>query len=215
MYLPKHFEVNDVKEINQFIATNAFTTLTTSIEGELEANHIPVQLLLDADGKPSKLQGHFARLNPLVRKLKEPQPCLCVFLGADCYITPNWYDTKKQTGMAVPTWDYQVAHVHGTLTLIDDDKWLLAFLNRLTEEYESDQPIPWKVGDAPDDYIDAMCKAIIGFEIEVHSYTMKSKLNQNHSIGNQSGIVEGIGDDAGDKQKDIGLAIKRNLDTQF
>lgn len=216
MFLPPHFKVTDQQTIVDFIGSNPFATISTYLEDDLQANHLPVQVSED-DAGTLKLFGHFARNNPLVTKLKEPAPCLSVFHGADCYISPNWYETKKQTCKAVPTWDYQTVHVRGTIKLIDDEQWLFAFLNRLTDEHEAEQSAPWKVSDAPESYISDMIKAIIGIEIEVFEASMKSKLNQNHPIENQIGIVEGIkiASNATEKQSQIASQISKNLDQMF
>ncbi len=125
--------------------------------------------------------------------------------------TPNWYQTKKDTGKVVPTWDYEVAHVRGQLKLIDDAQWLYSFLDTLTNEHEANEAEAWKITDAPEGYIEAMLKAIVGLEIEIDEAIMKSKLNQNHPERNQQGIVEGLKGNVSDRQAQIAKQIALNL----
>ncbi len=216
MYLPPHFHITNEQTAYDFIISNPFATITTCLEGELQANHIPLQVSNESSA-PKKLFGHLARSNPLVDKLQEPTSCLSIFHGPDCYITPNWYETKKQTGMVVPTWDYQVVHVRGMIKLVDDEEWLLSCLNALTNEHEAKQAAPWKVSDAPDNFIRDKLKAIIGIVIDIQEISMKSKLNQNHPISNQIGIVEGItnASESTEKEQQIAAQINNSLDSAF
>lgn len=218
MFLPSAFTVTDTNIINTFVRRYPFATLSTALDDTLQANHLPLHLITGSDGQATALWGHLARLNPLVKQLAsqpdQSTPCLCIFHGSDAYISPNWYETKRQTGKAVPTWDYQVAHAHGHLQLKDNAEWLLRCLNRLTDEHEASFSPPWKINDAPQDYIDNMLKAIAGIEISIDKLLMKSKLNQNHPQGNQIGIVEGLQGETTDKQTDIAALVQSNLDAK-
>ncbi|MER8759703.1 FMN-binding negative transcriptional regulator [Mesorhizobium sp. M0976] len=48
--------------------------------------------------------------------------------------------------------------------------------------HEASQPAPWKMGDAPKDFIDTMVKAIVALEIEITGLVGKSKLSQNKEV---------------------------------
>ena len=37
-----------------------------------------------------------------------------MFQGAEHYITPSWYATKRETGKVVPTWNYVMVQARGT-----------------------------------------------------------------------------------------------------
>ncbi len=121
---------------------------------------------------------------------------LLLFQGPQAYVSPNWYPSKFQHGKAVPTWNYAMVQVHGTLRAIEDAEWLRAFVTRLTERHEGGRAVPWHVSDAPADYIDTMLKAIVGIEIEVTRVEGKFKLSQNRSAEDRTGVVLGLESDA-------------------
>jgi transcriptional regulator len=157
----------------------------------LVANHIP--FLLDRHRGPhGTLVGHVARANPVWRALGAGAPSLVMFQGPQSYITPNWYPGKAEHGKVVPTWDYAVVHVHGTARAIDDRAWLLDMLDRLTNAQEAAQPAPWKVSDAPSDYIDKLLRAIVGIEIPIERLEGKLKASQDEAVRDRLGTVEGL-----------------------
>ena len=59
----------------------------------------------------------------------------------------------------MPTWNYEVVHVHGRLVAHDDAAWLETLVRSLTTVHEADMPVPWSVDDAPADFRIAMLKA--------------------------------------------------------
>jgi len=115
-----------------------------------------------------------------------------MFNGPDAYISPNWYPSKQVDHKEVPTWNYVTVHVTGSMQFFQDKKWLLEHLNKLVESNEKSQPMPWKVSDAPDDYIDKMLNAIVGLEIEIKTLIGKSKMSQNHPEANRKGVIAGL-----------------------
>jgi transcriptional regulator len=58
---------------------------------------------------------------------------------------------------------------------------LLDIVSTLTDRHEAGRAQPWKVADAPADYIDGMLKAIVGFAIPIDRLEGKRKLSQNRS----------------------------------
>ncbi|MER9883267.1 FMN-binding negative transcriptional regulator [Mesorhizobium sp. M0118] len=67
----------------------------------------------------------------------------------------------------MPTWNYLVVHAHGRITVRDDERYVRRNVAKLTHMHEASQPAPWKMGDAPKDFIDTMVKAIVALEIEI------------------------------------------------
>jgi transcriptional regulator len=142
------------------------------------------------------LQGHVARGNELAKK--SGADVLLMFQGPDGYISPNWYPSKQVTGREVPTWNYAVVHVHGTLRVIEDTQWLRRLLERLTGHHEAGQPHPWRLDDAPADYIEATLRGIVGIEVAIERIEGKFKLSQNHPAANRRGVIDGL------RQRDAG-----------
>ncbi len=190
MYLPTHFEESRVEVLHALMGEHPFATLLTQGAGELEANHLPLHLE-PAAGPFGVLQGHVARANPVWQQAGGSD-VLVVFHGPQAYVTPSWYETKREHGKAVPTWNYVVVHAHGRLRTIDDPDWLLGNLEALVAHHEAGFAEPWQISDAPPDYIDKMLTAIIGIEIELTGLKGKWKISQNQPSVNRAGVVAGL-----------------------
>lgn len=191
LYIPKSFATADRTSCHDIIRNNPLGIIFVSDSSGFAADHIPLILQPSLDQvAPDKLYGHVARANPLAHRGTQPISTLTVFQGLDHYISPNGYATKKESGKVVPTWNYEAVHVHGRLTIIDDPAWLLGFLERLTNTHEATQSHPWKVQDAPSEYLEALLNAIVGFEIVVERYEGKLKLSQNQPEQNRDSLVD-------------------------
>ena len=192
MYQPAHFVEQDTDAL---LALMTSAPLATLVRGgaELAADLLPLEV--ERVGAGWRITGHVARANALWREA-DGQPVLAIFQGPQAYISPNWYPSKAQHGKAVPTWNYTMVQVHGTLHAIEDPQWLRAFVTRLTERHEGGRAMPWHVADAAADYVDAMLKAIVGIEIEVTKLEGKFKLSQNRSAEDRTGVVLGLESDA-------------------
>lgn len=197
MYLPKHFAEPRIEVMHELMRAQPLATLVTLTSYGLDANHIPLQLVADASPFGT-LQGHVARANPLWQDFDQSVEVLVIFRGPDSYISPSWYATKKETGKAVPTWNYAVVHAHGTLRVIDDAAWLRAQIEALTTHNEASLPQPWAVSDAPPDYIEKMISALVGIEIVITRLTGKWKTSQNQPAENQAGVMEALRADGRD-----------------
>lgn len=191
MYIPRHFDEQRVDVMHDLIRARPLATVVTLSAGSLNANHIP--LLLSESPEPlGSLQGHVARANPLLADLASGAECLAIFHGPDAYITPSWYETKKESGKVVPTWNYAVVHAYGVLRVVEDAAWLRTQLEGLTAHNEAGFDKPWSVSDAPADYIEKSMKAITGIEMITTRLTGKWKVSQNQPARNRAGVVEGL-----------------------
>ena len=191
MYVPKNFEETRIEVLHALIRTYPLGTLVTSTSAGLNANHIPFEV--DPEGGPAgTLRGHVARGNPVWRDASLDSEALIIFQGPNTYISPSWYPTKRETGKVVPTWNYVVAHAYGTPRFIDDRAWLRAFVEKLTNRHEAQRREPWKVTDAPADFIDKQVGAIIGLEIPITRLIGKWKVSQNRPTKDREGVVEGL-----------------------
>jgi transcriptional regulator len=149
-----------------------------------------------------------ARANGQWRDLAEAGEALAVFQGADHYVSPSWYATKRETGKVVPTWNYVMVQARGVARVIEDEAWLRRQITALTQSQESSRPAPWAVGDAPEDFLAAMVRQIVGLEIEIVDIRGKWKASQNRSAADRAGVVAGLTAD-GDPQALAMAAIVR------
>ena len=138
----------------------------------------------------SVVRGHLARPNPVWRAA--PCSALLIVPVSDTYVSPSWYPSKNEHGKVVPTWNYDVVHVHGELVAHDDAAWVEQLVRDLTELNESSLPDQWSVDDAPPDYIDKMVRGIVGVELFVDALEGKRKLSQNRSAEDVAGILIGL-----------------------
>lgn len=196
MYVPTHFEESRTEALHDLIKQHPFGMLVTHGTSGLAANHIPFELS-SQQGKLGVLSAHVARANPVWQDVANGDEVLVVFRAAEAYISPNWYPSKHEFHKQVPTWNYIVVHAYGRVTIRDDERFVRSIVARLTRTHEASQPVPWKMGDSPKDYIDTMLKAIVGIEIEITRLVGKSKLSQNkevRDISNAGGMLKAQGD---------------------
>jgi transcriptional regulator len=188
MYTPAYSREDRTDVMQDAMRRIGFATLVTTGEGGIQATHLP--MVLDAAaGALGTLSGHFARPNPQARIEGD---ALAIFLGPHGYVSPSWIPAKRETGKAVPTWNYIAVHAAGPLTLHDDAGWLRNHLEKLTAANEGHRPAPWKVSDAPADYIAAMQRGITGFSLPIARLEGKWKLSQNHPDATRAEIAAGL-----------------------
>jgi transcriptional regulator len=193
MYVPAHFEETRPEVLGRLIHDHPLAALVTLGRDGLSANHIPLEL--DPEPAPlGTLRGHVARANPVWRDFSRDVEVLAIFQGAQAYISPAWYETKKETGKVVPTYNYIVVHAYGPLRIVEDRAWLRALVERLTNRHEAERPEPWKVTDAPAGYIEQMLGAIIGVEIPLTRLVGKWKVSQNRPAVDRDGVVSALGE---------------------
>jgi len=112
-----------------------------------------------------------------------------VFQGPQAYVSPSWYPSKAEHGRVVPTWNYAVVHARGELAVHEDREWLRGLVTRLTETHEAGFAHPWRVADAPTDYIDGLLNAIVGIELRIHKLEGKWKASQNRGEADRAGVA--------------------------
>jgi len=197
MFVPRQFEEKRAEVMHALMRAHPLGTLVTVGSSGLNANHIPFEID-PAQGEFGTLRAHVARANPFWKDCAPDVESLVVFQGAQCYVSPSWYPTKEVDGRAVPTWNYMVAHAYGPLGVIDDAAWVRAQLERLSERHEAGRPHPWRVDDAPAEYIDKLLKAIVGIEIPISRLVGKWKVSQNQPAENRTGVEQGLREQGGD-----------------
>ena len=181
MYIPAHFAETRPEALHRIIREYPLGMLATHGDDGLDADHIPFEF--DADvGPHGTLIAHVARANTLWQRCSTGTPVMVAFRGAEAYISPNWYPSKHETHRQVPTWNYEVVHAHGTLTVHDDERFVRRVVAQLTRRHEATEPKPWKMGDSEPEFINTMLRNIVGIEITITSLVGKVKLSQNREV---------------------------------
>jgi transcriptional regulator len=188
MYVPAHFEENRRDVLDALIVAQPFGSLVTHGPAGLDANHIPFEFE-PANGPFGTLRAHVARANTVWQEAAAAPDALVIFQGPSAYISPTWYPGKHETHRQVPTWNYIVVHAHGRIVVHDDENYVRGVVARLTRKMEAGEPVPWKMGDAPADYLTQMLGAIVGIEIQVTKLVGKWKLGQNKATADIEGAA--------------------------
>ena len=213
VYLPSHFAETDPNAVYALIEANPLGLLITMGSQGISANPIPC--VLDREwGEQGRLLLHVARNNPVWRDFDPDVQALVVFQAGDRYITPNWYASKQTTHEVVPTWNYALAQVRGELIVHDDVKWIRGQAGKLTKMMEASEPVPWKMADAPSEYVAGMLADIVGIEIPIRSLVGKIKASQNRLPEDAAGAVEGLRERGSDADLAMADLIERARSTR-
>ena len=194
MYVPAHFKPDD-DAVRELLGHIGAADLITATADGLLSTMLP--LVHDEPGA-GRASGRGARCwdtwrgttgnggrRPSARRWSS-------FAGRTRTSHRAWYETKREHGRVVPTWNYITAHAYGRLVIHDDPAWVEANVRRLTAQHEADRQPSWSVDDAPEAYIAGQLKAIVGVEIVIDRVQAKFKLSQNRSDADIAGAIEGL-----------------------
>ncbi len=190
MYSPPAFQEKDVAQVFEHIRAARLANFITATNGGLMATPLPL-FLDETEGANGVLYGHLALANPQWKT-----PCmgdaLAIFMGPDAYVSPSWYQTKRETEKVVPTWNYVTVHAYGAVEFFQNTARLLDVVKKLTLLHENKRPEPWAVSDAPETYIQSQLKGIVGLRITISRLEGKRKMSQNRSLEDRAGVSEGL-----------------------
>lgn len=199
MFIPRPNLVEDEAEIREFVARGGGAELiTTGPDG------YPLATLLPIVWRGDRVIAHMARANRQWRSIEPDTPALFSVPGGQAYISPSWYETKRETGAVVPTWNYEWVHLTGRVTVHDDLEWARDAVTLLTETHEGLRAHPWAVTDAPAEYVDSELSGIVGLDFAVERVEAKAKLSQNRPEADRVGAIEGLA--ASDDPRDHAMA---------
>jgi transcriptional regulator len=203
MYLPRHFTEASTELAVGLARAAGFGHLIVGATEGLAST--PVPFVISDDG--SQVRAHLARPNAIWKLA--PCEAMLIVPVSDAYISPGWYPSKAEHGKVVPTWNYEVVHLHGRLIAHDDAEWTSAMVRELTDLHEAEMPSPWSVDDAPADFTDQLMRGIVGIELEVVRIEAKRKLSQNKSDADHAGAIAGLGSSLQPRARAVGEAMQR------
>ena len=202
------FQNEDRAEALTFVAAHPFASL--AVNGEQGPVTALVPLVIDADGKA--LLGHVARMNPFwIAAQENGTKAVAVFRGADAYISPSSYASKKEHGRAVPTWNYLAVEIRGLIRIETEPEAMMPYITALTDKMESHRELPWQVSDAPEEYIQKLSRGIVGFRLEINDITYVRKLSQNKSTEDKKGVVADLGQSENHDDRLIAQEMKQEI----
>ena len=192
MYLPAHFAETRTEVLHAAMRSHPLGTLITlDDDGALQADPIPL-LVEPGPADHGTLRGHVARANPLWRRTRTETEVLVVFQGAQSYVSPGWYPSKAEHGKVVPTWNYVAVHAYGPVEFFEDADRILGVVTRLTNLHERPRAEPWAVTDAPEAFVRAQLRAIVGLRMPITRMEGKRKMSQNRSAADRAGVAAGL-----------------------
>ena len=181
------FQNDDKDEALAFISAHPFATL--AINGERGPVTALVPLTIDKLG--GTLLGHVARSNYFWQAVEKSNAAgIAMFRGADAYVSPSYYPSKLEHGKTVPTWNYLAVEIRGKISVETRHDHMMPYLTALTDKMESNRDVPWKVDDAPKEYIEKLSRAIVGFSLEINEINFVKKNSQNKSEKDKQGVVQ-------------------------
>lgn len=183
MYTPKYFKVTDVSEIWNFVQTNSFGTIVSTINEKPIATHLPLQLVKEAD--TYYLTGHMAYGNSQWRTFDTCDEVLIIFQGPHAYISSSWYEEEN-----VPTWNYQAVHLYGKAQILSENE-LIHDLTTLLQKYEGhrENPVLW---DNLSSQTKKQIQGIVGFKIKIQEVQASYKLSQNRNEADYNNIISNL-----------------------
>jgi transcriptional regulator len=189
MYVPAHFAPDEAL-VQELLRNHGAADLVTVTPQGLVATMLPF-IYEPSVGEHGALHGHLARNNDQWRQDAAGES-LAIVRGPDAYITPGWYESKREHGRVVPTWNYVTAHVYGQFIVHDDAAWTEDLVRRLTTKHEAYRDHPWSPDDAPRAFIEGQLRAIVGIELLITRVEAKAKLSQNRPPADVEGVIEGL-----------------------
>ncbi|MEZ5830504.1 MAG: FMN-binding negative transcriptional regulator [Dongiaceae bacterium] len=192
MYVPDQYRITERSDARALMKANPFAALVSGDAAGVTATHLPT--ITRQEGDTLIVECHLARPNPHWKRLaaNPGAEVLVIFSGPDAYIRPGWYPSKAEHGKTVPTWNYAIVHAYGRAEIIEDGAWLLRHVTELSAQQESPYESPWKTSDAPEQYIAAMIRGIVGVRFTVSRIDAKAKLGQNREARDALGAADGL-----------------------
>ena len=206
MYRAKAFGEDDPAVLRQIMRDARLATLVTATPDGLVATALP--MCLADEGPHGVLYGHVAKANAQWT-LPVTGDALAIFTGPNAYVTPSWYAAKQAHGKVVPTWNYLAVHAYGPVEFFADEDRLYQVVTTLTNQHEGSRPEPWAVTDAPDDFIRALLRAIVGVRLPLTRIEGTRKLSQNRPAADRAGVIAGLSQSDRDDDRAIAALIPK------
>ncbi|MEM1110482.1 MAG: FMN-binding negative transcriptional regulator [Pseudomonadota bacterium] len=186
MYRPGFYDCQDLNVVRQIMEHNPFATLVSNGESLL-ATHLPL-LAVKNDDADLTLVGHLARQNPQAQTLQGDSEVLCIFSGADAYISPRWYKDEED----VPTWNYSAVHAYGRPSILESHSATRGVLSSTVDHFESDFDHAWSLDALHEGFLDQLQSDVIAFTISISRLECATKLGQDKSTDDRRRVSEGL-----------------------
>lgn len=190
MYAPSHYRMSEPHKLHALMDAFPFATLVRNGANGPVLAQAPLARMTTPAGSLA-LIGHVARSNPFW-DTSDGTLVVAAFAGPDAYISPSHYPSKAVRGEVVPTWNYLRVEARGILSVEASPERLRPYIDAPTAMMEQGRPNAWSAADAPEPFIEKLCRAIIGIRIEVLTLEGAWKLDQRKALADRQGAIEGL-----------------------
>lgn len=195
------FASDDPELVRTLVREHPWATLVASTGSGLAASHYPV--LLDEEADDLTLLTHLGRPDEEILQIDQGE-VLVIVQGHHGYISPSWYSPEERI---VPTWNFTVAHLHGTPQILSEEE-NLTVLTRLVEHFERHVPEPALLER---DYAIPIAKGTVGLRIPIDRFELKRKLSQNKSAETRRSIIEALREEGPYRHPELAEEMAREL----
>jgi len=195
------FASDDPDHVRELVREHPWATLVTATGSGLAASHYPV--LLDEEAEGLMLLTHLGRPDEEVLEIDRGE-VLVIVQGHHGYISPSWYSPRERK---VPTWNFTVAHLHGTPQILDEEE-NLAVLTRLVEHFERQVPDPAYLER---EYAIPIAKGTLGLRIPIDRFELKRKLSQNKDEATRRSIIGALREEGPYRHQELAEEMEREL----
>lgn len=202
MYVPNHFQPQNLEEVEKFLKENTFATLVSYQDGKPIASHIPL-LLVEKENGQKVLWGHISKANPQWKNIEEQEEVLAIFTDAHTYISSSWYNHVN-----VPTWNYIAVHAYGKAKIIEGDT-LYQSVKDLVEKYEGGNQPRFHMEDLNEADMRRQLRGITGLEMSLDRVEASFKLSQNRNPEDHQNVIKQLENRGDDHSQRIADEMKK------
>lgn len=196
------FACEDPDLVRKLVRGHPWATLVTTNSGGLVASHYPV--MLDEEAPDLALLTHLGRPDDEVLEIDRGE-VLVIVQGHHGYISPGWYSESERL---VPTWNFTVAHLHGTPRILDEDE-NLEVLTRLVAHFERHLDEPFHLDR---DEATPIAKGTVGLRIPIDRFEIKRKLSQNKDDETRRSAIAALREDGPYRHPALADEMEQDLD---
>ena len=184
---PSLFQPTADRDIADLVAEQPLAWVVSGPAGALSATPLPIQVECDADGRPRRLLGHFARGNPQWRAFADDPRATVLLIGPNGYVSPSWFGDRTRA----PTWNYASAVFEVDIELRDTPEDADRLLHGLVKDLERERPGAWSVDEMGERYA-TLRRGVVGFHAHVRQVRATFKLGQDERDDVFDDILRGL-----------------------
>lgn len=205
MYKLPYFTEENQEKVIAIMKAYPFAVITGFGENYPVATHIPLDIEVSNDRKIF-LKGHLMKNTDHHKAFLKNNNVMAIFNGPHCYVSASWYNDNPPTGS---TWNYITVHAKGKISFTDEANTYQTVKN-ITTKYEGTNSKA-SFDKLPDEYVQQLVKAIVGFTIEVTALENVFKLSQNKNKESKNSIIKHLLERGNEQSKKIAEEIIKRL----